>query len=104
MGKTQIQKDISKMIAMTRDQIDIRMVMCLRSYEVKTTGWHPSCTCDAGRVPATVFDPFGGAGTVGLCAEELGRESFLLEINPEYCTMARERMDKQQPTLPLLSK
>ena len=40
---------------------------------VKTTGWLPSCTCDAGRVPATVFDPFGGSGTVaevstGLCA------------------------------------
>ena len=72
------------------------------SYEVKTTGWLPSCTCDAGRVPATVFDPFGGSGTVGICAEELGRRSALLDINPEYCQMARERIDAQQPSLPLL--
>ena len=72
------------------------------TYEAKTTGWLPSCTCDAGRVPATVFDPFGGSGTVGICAEELGRRSVTLDINPEYCTMARERIDAQQPSLPLL--
>ena len=71
-------------------------------YDVKTTGWLPSCTCDAGRIPATVFDPFGGSGTVGICAEELGRRSTLLDINPEYCQMARERIDAQQPSLPLL--
>ena len=68
----------------------------------QTTGWLPSCTCDAERIPATVFDPFGGSGTVGICAEELGRRSALLDINPEYCTMARERIDAQQPSLPLL--
>ena len=68
----------------------------------ETTGWLPSCTCDAGRVPATVFDPFGGSGTVGICAEELGRRSVLTELSPEYCTMARERIDAQQPSLPLL--
>ena len=68
----------------------------------QTTGWLPSCTCDAGRIPATVFDPFGGSGTVGICAEELGRRSALLDINPEYCQMARERIDAQQPSLPLL--
>ena len=68
---------------------------------VTTTGWLPSCTCDAGRVPATVFDPFGGSGTVGLCAEELGRRSALLDINPEYCTMARQRIDDTQPMMAL---
>ena len=67
-----------------------------------TTGWLPSCTCDAGRVPATVFDPFGGSGTVGIVAEELGRRSVITEISPEYCRMARERIDKQQPSLSFL--
>ena len=71
-------------------------------YDVTTTGWLPSCTCDAGRVPATVFDPFGGSGTVGIVAEELGRRSVITEISPEYCRMARERIDKQQPSLSLM--
>ena len=70
--------------------------------EHKTTGWLPSCTCDAGRVPATVFDPFGGSGTVGIVAEELGRRSVITEISPEYCRMARGRIDKQQPSLSLM--
>ena len=68
----------------------------------QTLGWLPSCTCDAGRVPATVFDPFGGSGTVGIVAEELGRRSVITEISPEYCRMARERIDKQQPSLSFL--
>ncbi len=39
-----------------------------------------------------VLDPFGGTGTTGLVAQQLGRDSILLEINPEYALMARERI------------
>jgi len=31
-----------------------------------------------------VLDPFGGAGTVGLVADRLGRDAVLCELNPEY--------------------
>ena len=50
----------------------------------------------------TAFDPFGGSGTVGIAAEELGRRSVITEISLEYCRMARERIDKQQPSLSLM--
>jgi len=40
----------------------------------------------------TVLDPFGGAGTTGLVAERLGRNSILIELNDEYCQMARDRI------------
>ncbi|RUM99153.1 site-specific DNA-methyltransferase [Pseudaminobacter arsenicus] len=41
----------------------------------------------------TVLDPFGGAGTTGLVAKQHGRNAILLELNPDYAAMARERID-----------
>lgn len=58
----------------------------------KTVGWEPSCDCGSDPVPATVLDPFGGAGTTGVVADRLGRSSVLVELNPEYAEMARNRM------------
>lgn len=46
-----------------------------------------------GRAPGRVLYPFGGAGTVGLVAEQLGLDSTLIELNPEYAAMARRRID-----------
>jgi DNA modification methylase len=40
----------------------------------------------------TMLDPFGGAGTTGLVAERLGRDSVLVELNEEYCQIARDRI------------
>jgi site-specific DNA-methyltransferase (adenine-specific) len=45
--------------------------------------------CPAG---GTVLDPFGGAGTTGLVAEQHGRNSVLCELNPEYAEMAAARI------------
>ena len=39
-----------------------------------------------------VLDPFGGAGTTGLVADRLGRNAFLIELNPEYAAMAESRI------------
>jgi len=39
-----------------------------------------------------VLDPFGGAGTTGLVAEQHGRNSILIEINPKYAAMAAARI------------
>jgi DNA modification methylase len=50
--------------------------------------------CPAG---GTVLDPFGGAGTVGLVADRLGRNATLIELNPEYAEMARERIRGDAP-------
>jgi hypothetical protein len=60
-----------------------------------TLGWRPGCDCDAGDpIPATVLDPFGGSGTVGLVAEELDRDAILIDLNPDYTEMARRRIDR----------
>jgi DNA modification methylase len=58
---------------------------------VTTTGWQPSCACDAPVMPCTVLDPFAGSGTVGAVAEQLGRHSILIELSSAYVQMAEER-------------
>lgn len=63
-----------------------------------TLGWQPTCRCDAGEpVPCTVLDPFGGSGTTGLVADRLGRDAILVELNPAYATMARARVQNDNP-------
>lgn len=47
--------------------------------------------CPVGRL---VLDPFGGAGTTGLVADRLQRDAILIELNPAYAEMARQRIVK----------
>jgi DNA modification methylase len=47
----------------------------------------------------TVLDPFGGAGTTALVAEELGRDCILIELNPAYAEMAAKRIYDAAPLL-----
>ena len=83
-----------------------------------TTGWQPTCTChghfeeiesdsdylkplrayvpdeDAPEpIPCTVLDIFAGACTVGLVADRLGRDSIMIELNPEYAAMGEQRIN-----------
>jgi len=60
---------------------------------IKTIGWQPSCTCGKQPTPAIVLDPFFGAGTTGLVAQNLGREYIGIELNPEYVKIADERIN-----------
>lgn len=62
-----------------------------------TLGWQPSCKCEAGVSPCVVLDPFGGAGTTGLVADRLQRNAILIELNPEYVTMAQDRIRGDAP-------
>lgn len=39
----------------------------------------------------TVLDPFGGSGTTGMVALELGRSAELIELNPDYADIINER-------------
>jgi len=48
-----------------------------------------------------VLDPFGGSGTTLKVAQDLGREGIMIELNPEYCEMARKRTMHPQESLRL---
>jgi DNA modification methylase len=45
----------------------------------------------------TVIDPFGGAGTTGLVADRMQRHAILIELNPEYAALARDRISDDAP-------
>lgn len=42
----------------------------------------------------TVLDPFMGSGTTGAVAKRLGRNFIGIEINREYCEIAKRRIDE----------
>lgn len=55
----------------------------------------------AGTKPGdTVLDPFGGSGTTGMVALELGRKAILIELNPAYSKLCEQRCNIT-PGLPL---
>jgi len=47
----------------------------------------------------TVLDPFAGTGTTLAVAINLGRQAVGIEINPEYCKIARAKIADTQPAL-----
>jgi len=52
--------------------------------ETKTTGWRPTCKCNADVFPCTVLDPFFGSGTTGLVAHKHGRKFVGIELSQTY--------------------
>ena len=58
----------------------------------ETTGWQPTCDCDADTVRCLILDPFMGSGTTALVAYGLGRDYLGIELNPDYVEMANERL------------
>jgi DNA modification methylase len=79
--------------------------------ETATLGWLPGCGHyeDPGGqlrpeqfllhphtplVPAVVLDPFAGSGTTGLVARNHGRHAILIELSPDYCALAAERLQQ----------
>lgn len=76
--------------------------------EKKTVGWKATCSCQENEVtsagtpvfhakPCTVLDLFGGSGTVGEVAEDLGRHAILIELLPANIGLIKGRT--QQPSL-----
>jgi hypothetical protein len=43
-----------------------------------------------------VLDPFGGSGTTGKRAKELGRRYVLIELNPDYVKLAKDRLSQEE--------
>lgn len=68
------------------------------SYENKTIGWRPSCTCpEQPPRPALVLDPFSGSGRTGIECKRLGLDYVGIELNPDYVDMSRRLLAEQMP-------
>jgi len=60
-------------------------------------GWIATCKCNADVVKSVVLDPFGGSGTTGLVANNLGRDAILIELNEKYVEIAKKRIGGDNP-------
>jgi DNA modification methylase len=65
-----------------------------RWHTVREVGDLIPCGCLAPTLPGVVLDPFMGAGTVGLVAEQLGRDWLGIEISAEYRDLALRRIEE----------
>jgi len=71
------------------------------AHEHITTGFQPTCTCNAGTTKGIVFDPFVGSGTTVATAIQLGRKGIGIDLSFKYLhENAKVRVDEQR--LPLL--
>ena len=61
------------------------------------------CIRAATRLGDMVLDPFSGAATVGLVALRNQRRYLGLELNPDYCELARERLSMDAPLFSRIS-
>ena len=52
--------------------------------------WILGTLCDQAK---TVVDPFAGTGTTAIVAEQMGRRSFGMEIDPSYCDVIVRRFE-----------
>lgn len=61
--------------------------------ETITVEWQPSCQCpEHDPVRCTILDPFSGSATTGEVAMRLGRDYIGLDLQPEYLSLAKERL------------
>jgi site-specific DNA-methyltransferase (adenine-specific) len=63
------------------------------------TATGPRCCAPVDIRPGIVLDPFFGTGTVGLVAQEHGRDWVGIELNPAYAEFARHRIATSEPAL-----
>ena len=52
----------------------------------------PGCTCEAPSEPGIVLDPFMGAGSTAVAAEQLQRDWLGIELNPAFAVLSEQRI------------
>jgi DNA modification methylase len=60
-------------------------------FAVMPTALVVPCILAGSRLGDTVLDPFGGSGTTGEVANELGRNAILIELNEAFISLGHER-------------
>lgn len=67
-------------------------VLVRRGQEATRQPPRPTCDCGAQAEPGLVLDPFLGSGTTAVVARRLGLDWLGIELNPEYVTLAEQRI------------
>jgi hypothetical protein len=74
------------------------MEWTLRGSKHIDVGFQQLCDClPIDPIPCTVLDPFAGAGTTGLVADRLQRDSILIDLSSKYFEMSASRIKDDAP-------
>lgn len=104
------KKDYEKAGAENPSDLKRKVLAGLR--EEITVGWVPTCRCEdeinsdlSNMEPAaaTVFDPFFGAGTTGIVAARMGRDTVGIELKQDYVNQAHQRAIEKVPGATVLT-
>jgi len=103
-GKNFKRDLVGKLYKMKVDERkDVWLKLATQSNFKKEFRWHPACkplaviqkiVIGATEENELVLDPFLGSGTTAVACKQLNRRFIGIEINPEYCKIARERLRK----------
>jgi site-specific DNA-methyltransferase (adenine-specific) len=80
-----------------RRPVDVIRVPCVPARDLKHPNdkppemWSPIIASH----PGTILDPFMGSGTTLRAAKDLGRRAIGIEINPDYCRIAKDRLRQE---------
>lgn len=80
----------SRIAAKPKDRFVMRFPE--RWHTLRQVGALVPCGCGAPTVRGVVLDPFFGAGTTGLVAEQLGRDWIGIELSDDYARIAEARI------------
>ena len=98
MGKYDNQK---KSKTATHIGVSESSALLKRECSQKAELGYTSCGCDNPTYDAgIVLDPFGGTCTTAIAAKQLNRHYAMIELKPEYITMAEERIAKESVPKP----
>ncbi len=50
----------------------------------------------SGKPDSLILDPFSGTGSIVVAAKEYGRRFIGIEINPDYCKIAEQRLSQEE--------
>jgi len=85
-------KDYESAMAQKPSESKRRILQSMKQ-NIRTVGWRKTCGCETDETkPGIVLDPMAGSGTTGLVAKKLGRDFVLIDLNPDYVEMAKERI------------
>ena len=96
------EKGIAEMIAKGVPRTTANLYVTKERGNSITTGYRPTCSCNAGTSSGIVFDPFVGSGTTVATAIQLGRKGIGIDLSFKYLQEnAKARVESAE--LPLLN-
>ena len=78
------EKGIAEMIAKGVPRTTANLYVTKERGNSITTGYRPTCNCNAGTSSGIVFDPFVGSGTTVATAIQLGRKGIGIDLSFKY--------------------